>query len=200
MRNGLPVPMSQKFPEKSPVAPSCGQKPALWKGGGGLSIVPPPPGQNLTNGVNRSGPKGSQLGDPTPTPTANVCRWCWGIPGPTLTTSTGCSRSCHGSVCCWTTSGPRKALRSWFLVAFLAPLAPCVPPLLHPYWLETGLRWPKKVRLTLPKGQVPLLKFSNFDHFCPSCWLSVGGGWWLLVGERGYPSAGDQGADRTRFG
>ena len=54
----------RKKTEKSPVAPSYGQKTAL----GGVVAFAPPPGQNLTNGVHRLGPKGSQLGDPDPNP------------------------------------------------------------------------------------------------------------------------------------
>ena len=34
--------------------------------GGGGSAIAPPPGQNLASGVNRLGPKGSQLGDLNP--------------------------------------------------------------------------------------------------------------------------------------
>ena len=37
-------------------------------------------------------------------------------------------------------------------------------------------KWPKKVRLTIPKGQGPLLKFSIFDRFrAHLAWSSVGG-------------------------
>ena len=44
LRNGLPVPRSQKFPKNSPVAASYGQK--MLYGGGGASHLPPRPKSN----------------------------------------------------------------------------------------------------------------------------------------------------------
>ena len=41
LRNGLPLPMSQKLPEKSPAASSYGQKTSSL-GGGEVNIAPPP--------------------------------------------------------------------------------------------------------------------------------------------------------------
>ena len=57
--------MSQKNAENSRVAPSYGRNGS--RGGGGIHAQLPP-GQNLTDGVNRLGPKGSLLGDPNPNP------------------------------------------------------------------------------------------------------------------------------------
>ena len=54
VRNGLPVPRCQNFPENSAVA-----KKMLYGGlglGGGVKHRTSPPGQNLTDGVNRLGP------------------------------------------------------------------------------------------------------------------------------------------------
>ena len=71
LRNADALPMMQKFPEKSPVAPSYGQKKSsrgVRRGVRvrGVKYLHLPPGQSLTNGVNQLGPKGSQPGDPNP--------------------------------------------------------------------------------------------------------------------------------------
>ena len=63
LRNANAVPTSQKNPENSPVAPSYGRNSSR---GGGVIHAQLPPSQNLTNGVNRLGPKRSLLGDPNP--------------------------------------------------------------------------------------------------------------------------------------
>ena len=42
--------------------------------------------------------------------------------------------------------------------------------------VKTGPKWPKKVRLTLPKGRGPLVKTSIFDCFgAHVAWLLVSG-------------------------
>ena len=67
LRNANAVPASQKNLENSPVAPIFGRNSSR---GGGVIHAQLPPSQNLTNGVNRLGPKRSLLGDPNPNP-------CW---------------------------------------------------------------------------------------------------------------------------
>ena len=76
LRNANAVPMSQKFPKKSPLAPSHGRN--GFGGRRGWSARAPPPGQNLTSGVNRLGPRGSQLGDPNPNP--DPCGFSGSVP------------------------------------------------------------------------------------------------------------------------
>ena len=59
---------------------------------------------------------------------------------------------------------------------------------------QTGPKWPKQVRSTLPTGRGPRLKFSIltvFGPIWPGCRLAVDSGWQLLDGDWWLTAVGD---------